>query len=433
MRVTGGFLLGNQLGRRVPFSRCSRVLGLRTGGLLLLRARRRFAGYGAVVCLLGGRGITRGGRAFFGRTLTFAQGAVILGFVATRCLGALVVIAFGFAAVLLLVAVTWLIAFGFVVAALVAAVVVIAVTAAIAATALVVATVVVVTVLVVTVVRGVAFVVGLTIVLSVVVLVLLLVVAATVVAVTAVVTAFVATVAALAAIILAIAVVIAAAAVVVAVTGVATPVTVVLLALVALLLGLAALGLFLRLGLGSEDLRQPGEETCQQPKVLHIGRGGRGRGRGLRWRRGSIRCHQFDRRLLRRLGGGVLGIGHFTVVVVFQQVHFMAQLGDDLIVTDAFYLEMRGFQVRVGDNHHPYLVGLLDGAERFALLVEQVSSHGDRYLGLDFTGALFHHFFFDEAQDAQGKGFHITDVALSITTGAHDAGGLPQTRTQTLA
>ncbi len=111
----------------------------------------------------------------------------------------------------------------------------------------------------------------------------------------------------------------------------------------------------------------------------------------------------------------------------------MAHQSLGLVVADALHLEVGRFQVGVGDDQHADLVVGLDLAQYLALLVEQEGAHGDRHLGLDLAGALLHHLLLDQAEDAQGQGFHVADMAQAVTARADDAGGLAEAGAQPLA
>ena len=110
----------------------------------------------------------------------------------------------------------------------------------------------------------------------------------------------------------------------------------------------------------------------------------------------------------------------------------MAGLRFDLIVADPLDQEVGRFQVRVGNHHYPGVMRGFDIAQHGTFFVEQEGAHGHRHLGLDFAGALLHHLFFDQAQNAQRQGFHIADMALTITARADDAGSLAEAGTQPL-
>ena len=222
--------------------------------------------------------------------------------------------------------------------------------------------------------------------------------------------------------------------------GFAVPV----LAVAALAVALAVKLLFLVFG-GAEQRRQPGEETCQQARLQRRFRraggllGGR-LGGGFRFRfrlrlgrrRRGVRRHQLHRRLL-GFDFRVLGGQGGRVLLAFQQFHLVAHLGLGLVVTDALHLEVRGFQIGVGNHQHAHFVDAFNFPQHRTLLVEQVGGHGHRHLGLDFPGALLHHLFFDQAENAQGQGFHVTDMTQAVTARAHDAGGLAEAGAQPLA
>ena len=416
------------------------TLLITTGGVVLGRhARRRAAGGGLVVAL----GAFILGRFVLGAgTLALAQGTVVLAVGAALGFGAVVLArafagaTFGLAfvirlGVLLIVLLglrltavgAFLVVASVVGTTVVAVAVVTAPVAATAATTVAAATAVA------------AF--------ALAVLVVVLAVLATVIATTTV-----------AAPVIAVGVPVAVAAVAAAATAVITATVVVapgvgfvvpVLAVAALAVALAVKLLFLVLG-GTEQRRQPGEETGQQTRLQRRLRrgggllGGRLGGGGFRFRlrlrfgrrRRGVRRHQLHRRLL-GFDFGVLGGQGGRVLLAFQQLQLVAHLGLGLVVANALDLEVRGFQVGVGDNQHAHFVDAFDFPQYRALLVEQVGGHGHRHLGLDLPGALLHYLFLDQAEDAQGQGFHVADVAQAVTARAHDAGGLAEAGAQPLA
>ena len=424
LRTGSGFLCRNQLRRRMAFIVLLRCRG-RGAGRLRLVALLYVAGRLSLLGLLIASRLVATGCSFC-RALAFAQGTVILGIVATGCLGPLAVTA-AFGVVLLLgLLVAWLVAAVALVALVViAAFIVTTVVTVVAATVVVAVTTVVVTAatfvaIVVLVVAGAVC--GTVVRLAVIVLAIatVLVVLAFVARIAIITVATLAT--ALASILLVSVVV------TVAVFAAATAAGV-LLARVTLALGLGFLDLG-RLGLAGKDLRQPGEEAGQDTQIFFCG-SRRCRGRLRRWR-GGIRRHQFDRRLL-GLDFRILGGSDIRILVSFQQLHLMAWLGGGLVIANPFHLEMRGFQILVGDDDHTHVMRIFNGAQGFAFFVQQVGGHGHRYLGLDLAGALLHDLFFDQAKDAQRQGFHVTDMALSVTARADNAGGFTQARPQPLS
>ncbi|MCY1277542.1 hypothetical protein D9M70_262410 [compost metagenome] len=116
--------------------------------------------------------------------------------------------------------------------------------------------------------------------------------------------------------------------------------------------------------------------------------------------------------------------------------HFIAGLASEklgAVVAQALHFEVRSFQVIVRQDEDARTGAQLDLGDGVALLVEQEGGDLERNAGADFRGAVLQGFFLDQAQDGQRQGFDVTDDALSIATGADDAAGFAEGRTQALA
>ena len=100
---------------------------------------------------------------------------------------------------------------------------------------------------------------------------------------------------------------------------------------------------------------------------------------------------------------------------------------------DALELVVRGVQMLVRDQDHGDAVAVLDLEHFAALLVQQEGGDVDRHLHVDRGRVLLHGLFLDDAQDLQGRGFGVADVAGARAARAGHVRAFRQRRTQALA
>ena len=102
-------------------------------------------------------------------------------------------------------------------------------------------------------------------------------------------------------------------------------------------------------------------------------------------------------------------------------------------MTQALQLVVWGFQMLVGNHQHVDLEAAFDLDDFSAFLVEKERSHFDGNLGVDGRRIFFHRLFLNDAQDLQGGGFGVADMARAVAARAGDVAPFGKGRTQALA
>ncbi|CCJ78963.1 hypothetical protein BN135_4027 [Cronobacter muytjensii 530] len=208
--------------------------------------------------------------------------------------------------------------------------------------------------------------------------------------------------------------------------------------------------LLLRLARGRLRLRFAGEQAFQRAdsaaqeaffrrlsgfrRRFRFGSGGFRRAGLLRhWR--YVRHHEGGkRRLLRTFTLGVFIFRRQRHRFFMQLRQHVAQGVGLFAFTDAQYGVVRSFHLIVWHDHAAHAaLALLDGGNRFTLLVKQVGGDRHRNDSVDFLGVLFQRFFFNQTQNGQRQGFVIADGAGAATTRADVMAGFAKRRAQTLA
>ena len=104
-----------------------------------------------------------------------------------------------------------------------------------------------------------------------------------------------------------------------------------------------------------------------------------------------------------------------------------------VVMTQALQLVVWGFQMLVGNHQHVDLEAAFDLDDFSAFLVEKERSHFDGNLGVDGRRIFFHRLFLNDAQDLQGGGFGVADMARAVAARAGDVAPFGKGRTQALA
>lgn len=73
----------------------------------------------------------------------------------------------------------------------------------------------------------------------------------------------------------------------------------------------------------------------------------------------------------------------------------------DLVLTDAGYFVVRGFQMLVWNDVDTHIIALLRAGDGGTLLVEQIGGNIDWHLTVNLLGVVLHGLFFDETQNGQ--------------------------------
>ena len=123
---------------------------------------------------------------------------------------------------------------------------------------------------------------------------------------------------------------------------------------------------------------------------------------------------------------------HFQFARAGALVAGFAAFFTQFVLAQAGNVEVRGFHLRIGDDHQRHIVALLDFAQGAALFVEQEVGDLVRCLHQHLAGVVLHRLFFQQAQDRQRKGFDRAHAAMAFAARADDLTGLAQARTQPL-
>ncbi|OTP73509.1 hypothetical protein PAMC26577_17710 [Caballeronia sordidicola] len=103
-----------------------------------------------------------------------------------------------------------------------------------------------------------------------------------------------------------------------------------------------------------------------------------------------------------------------------------------IVVTQAFQLVVRRFEMLVRDQHDVDLETRLDLVDFRTLFVQQESRDFHRHLAMNCRGVFLHCFFLNDPQHLQRGRFGVTDMAGAVTTRAGHMAAFGQRRTQAL-
>ncbi len=130
---------------------------------------------------------------------------------------------------------------------------------------------------------------------------------------------------------------------------------------------------------------------------------------------------------------------HFTVIVGFRRFVLCVDLVAGLrflivhlVIAQALDLEVRRIHVRFGQQDDVDAFALFDLGDGGTFLVEQERGDRDGQYGTNLRAAVLHGLFFDQAQDGQRQGAHVTDGALAVAARADHAAGFTQRWAQAL-
>ena len=102
-------------------------------------------------------------------------------------------------------------------------------------------------------------------------------------------------------------------------------------------------------------------------------------------------------------------------------------------MTQALKLVVRGLNVLVRHQQHGHALLEFDLGDFGALFIEQEGGHFHRHLNVHSGCVVLHGLFLNDAQDLQGRGFGIADVACAVAAWASDVRAFGQCRAQALA
>ena len=187
---------------------------------------------------------------------------------------------------------------------------------------------------------------------------------------------------------------------------------------------------------GSQHAFEPGGQTPQQTGLFH----GLDRGRGLDRRTFSGQRRRLLRRNALYRGFLTLDLGFFLTKMGhgFFFLHFHPAIArriaqfQQVVVTQAHDLVMRGFQIDIRNQHHVHVKTLFNRVNFSALFIQQEGGNIDRHLGMHRPGVFLHGFFLDDAQDMQRRGLGTTNETDTVATRAWLVAGFTQRRLQAL-
>jgi hypothetical protein len=193
-------------------------------------------------------------------------------------------------------------------------------------------------------------------------------------------------------------------------------------------------GSFLALSRGEEGGPEPLEQAFRLPL-----RGWRGVGRlwlgAPGWRSRLQRGGLLDRGFLDALGFGTAT--QVQMPFLYPRDQLIARLfgGQPLRIlgTDPFDTEVRGLQVRIGEQQDVDPLALFDAKNGIALFVQQEGGHVHRQLRQDALGVLLHGLLLQDAENGEGQGLDAADGALALAARADELTGLAQGGAQALA
>ena len=181
---------------------------------------------------------------------------------------------------------------------------------------------------------------------------------------------------------------------------------------------------------------------CSCSRCCRLGRSaGRWGNHRLDWlglgrchRRRRIGQHALDHRRLavgRLLGAAGHGAGVLHIVGHLVAGFDVVQAG--IVVLEAFEAVVGCFQGLVGNHQHVDALLEFDLGDFSALLIEQERGNIHRHLAQDRCGVVLEGLFLDDAQDLQGAGLGVANVARAAAARARDGGTFGECRAQALA
>ena len=145
---------------------------------------------------------------------------------------------------------------------------------------------------------------------------------------------------------------------------------------------------------------------------------------------------RLDRRHCRRRRNIEVGFGQRHHLDLTRRAALVARLRGlfvELVFAQACDIEVRGFQLRISNDHHRHIVSGLDFAQAAALFIEQEVGDFVRRLHQDLSGVVLHRVLFAQTQDRQGQRFYRAQTAVTVAARADILGRFAEAGTQPLA